>query len=142
MTMSAALWVLRQEYKAASWLFSYDDPDPDLVSDEEAMAFVFIAGGAAVQTSAIAITPYYSIYQASASMQWVVDDMAYSAANRGALMGAHNYSPRMLSFAQRSVGRRLAVRAGARFLPVVGWGLFIWDAWNVGKWIGHQLFDS
>jgi hypothetical protein len=140
MTMSMALWVLRQEYKAASWFFDYNDPDPEHLSEEEAMAFVFIAGGAAVQSAPLAMTPYYSIYRVSSSMQWVVDDLAYSAANRGAVMGVHNYSPRMLAFAKRSIGRRLAVKVGARFVPVLGWGLLVYDSWTVGKWIGEKLF--
>ncbi len=37
--------------------------------------------------------------------------------------------------------RKLAARAGARFIPYVGVAFLMWDAWNVGKWIGHQLFD-
>jgi hypothetical protein len=43
---------------------------------------------------------------------------------------------------KRLATRKLAARAGARFIPYLGVAFLMWDAWNVGKWIGHKLFDD
>jgi len=136
--LRSAIWLLEQEYRFGKKQFTYTDPNPDEISGYEGMAFTILFAGAALQTSAVSMVPYYSLYQAHAAMSWAVSDIAYSKANRGALRGAHTFYPRTLAFARRGGLRFVATKVGSRFIPIVGWALLAYDLWSVGKWIGEK----
>ncbi len=138
MTVSAAIWVLEHESAWVKRNFSRTD------SDNDPSAFIALSTAGMVQSALISSTPYYAIYSQASAFGWVADDLAY--AKKYPLWSKvwpqtghwYNHHPGLLSWARKTAGRKLAVRIGARAIPYVGWALLIWDAWNVGKWIGEK----
>jgi len=137
MTLSLALWILDKEIEmikkgTSNWPSVQDKPEP----------YAGLAVVAIMQTVAVSLTPYHTIWQAQGAADWVVRDMAYTARTGGARRGAHRWYPRTLAFARRGGARYVAVKAGQRLLGPVGVALLWWDAWHAGIWIGEKLFGE
>jgi hypothetical protein len=133
----AAIWVLEQEAAWAKRNFAHSDH-----SQDSAALMIGLTSFGVVQSSAISMTPYYSIYRQAERFRWVADDMAWRAKHpfwsKIWPFTIHNYHPKLLAFARKGGARAIAVRVGSRFIPYVGWALLGYDLWNVGKWIGEK----
>ena len=125
----AAAWVIDQEMKAVEWLL-LPEVDP---KDKLYLQMAVVMSSSPVWGS-VAMTPYYSLNRAASAASWAVDDITGPVGKRT----FYNYAPRTRAFAARGGGRFLATRVGARFSPIVGWALFAYDMWSVGKWIGEK----
>lgn len=134
MSAIAALWVLDQEleyYKTAK-------RRPPVGS----LTHTALMAGAAAQTAVLTFPSYWGMYRTWEKMDNFVYDMhpnnrvSFSLTKSG---GVRAIVPRMT---RRQLFRFGAAKVGSRFIPVVGWGLLIIDAWSIGKYVGEYLFDS
>ncbi len=137
-----AVRMLELEYQAIDYIVA-DDTDP--------VDKLYLMGVAAVSTSPIwigvAVSPYYTMNQQAARLQWAVDDVRHTRKMKAKYgrLGAKfrtlthwNYFPKHRTFAMRGGLRWTATKVGSRFIPYVGWALFAFDLWSVGKWIGEK----
>jgi len=135
-----ATWVIDQEIKAAKWA------GISVAEERELELLLWLGLIQAPYLVAASITPYYQIAKLHAGTKWAVRDTLWTKAVKrtGAFGGKYNtytlfnYYPKIGAFAQRGGWRFLATRVGARFIPVLGWGLLAYDLWHVGKWIGEK----
>lgn len=138
MSFSAAAWVLHQESRFVKKHFTYVDPDPEEISPEESFAFIALYTASSMQFGMLSLFPYYQLYHIGGNLSWAADDVAYSAANRGAVQGVHNFAPRTLKFAKRGKWAFRLVRFGGRAIPVVGWAFLAYDLYSLGKYAHEQ----
>ncbi len=136
MTLTLAFWILDKEIEmirrgTSNWPAVQDKPEP----------YAALAAVAIMQTVAVSLTPYHTIWQYHGAADWVIKDMAYTA-RTGRVRGAHMWYPKTSAFAARGGARFIAVKAGQRLLGPIGVGLLMWDAWHAGIWIGEKLFGE
>ena len=140
--MIAALWLLDKEWSAASWMAAEDARPVDVLAFQ-----AVLTGMTAPIWAGVAVSPYYNLYQLQARSSWAVADVTHTKAVRAKYgrAGAKfrtlthwDYFPATRRFAARGGWRFAATKVGSRFIPYVGWALFAYDLWNVGKWIGEK----
>lgn len=143
-----ALWVLDQEAKAlAPFYYGERKQFAELNSAEQ----VFVTSAGILNLGilgAIGSMPYANLVgKRTQSLNYLAE---LSLESRYIRTGDLAFKPAYASrgFATRApfafkklATRKFGARVGARFIPYVGVALLMWDAWNVGKWIGHKLFD-
>lgn len=126
------LWWIEQWHKAHKKFYGYADDSPE--GQVGSVVYAIMTGVA--PAVAISASPY-------GYMQIVKHNADDYLARRG-YQGRHwafDIRSKRFTFS-RSFSRRLLLRGGAklatRAIPVVGWALFAWDMWLVGKWIGRK----
>ena len=141
---SMALWVLDQEYKAGKWLMaksgsSYVDSNPDKMSAQELFAATVFGIGAVAQTGLIGSTGYSQVFRMhDRSVRYIVNANWDAKVPKGFSIGRRGISPIWRTAGMKGSARYAAAKLGSRFIPYVGIGLLMLDAWHVGKWIGEK----
>lgn len=134
-----ALWVLEQEEKAWDWFFPQKIP---VDSRGRALSAGILVTAAAVQTGYLGSMPYRGLIarhgRADLYLRQVALDKKWYNPIGFKLGGKLGIVPK---YATHSSARILGAKFATRFIPYVGVGLLMFDAWHVGKWIGHRLFD-
>ena len=143
-----ALWVLDQEAKALA-PFYYGERKQFAELNTAEQIFVTSVGVLNLGVlSFIGSSPYTFLWGKTTQSRQYLAELALE--DRYIRTGSKAFKPSYASrgFATRApfafkrlATRKLAARVGARFIPYVGVAFLMWDAWNVGKWIGHKLFD-
>ncbi len=111
-----------------------------------AVRFAFLSTGAAFGTWA------YSVNRAHSS--WVLQMNHAQHMNRLGIINPHHGADAFRIVGKSGARRiipiyfrkklitRIAAKLVGRAVPGLGWALLVMDAWAVGKWIGHKLFDD
>ncbi len=132
-----ALWFLEQEQKVFDLFWRKAGLSVDKHPLDSHAGTAVVSGamvGAIAQTGYIGSMPYSKIMSVSGDLDTFVRRAALNEPI-GFSVSKGNITAR---FAKHRAGRLLAAKIGARFIPYVGWGLLVYDLWNVGKWIGEK----
>ena len=136
-----AIWVLEEEYKFIRKHFSWG---PTGAPDSPSWVFPLIAA-AALQTSVISSLGYSTIFRAYGFVEdyvWMRTAPQHAIkgfrAGPGVPKGIHPFG---WSTSRKAMFRLGAAKVEARFIPYVGWGLFAYDLYSVGKWGYGKIKD-
>ncbi len=137
-----AIWVAEQEFKAYQWLYARHPHGKfsDLSKKEQIyLESVFILNAMGLGT--LAVSPYSYIIRSTGKMA------EYQAAFEAGEYASYSMRKSSPHFIRRKVVKSVSAKyaakyalskIGSRFVPYVGWALFVYDMWNVGTWLGEK----
>jgi len=143
-----AIWVLEQQYQ---WYQS--DSRKRLwthrrfqLGDEDTPPWLplTIMVGATAQTALISGFPYIGLAKAAgAAEHYVWERSAPQHMIKGFKFGPgiKGFQPFGWSTSRKAMLRLGAAKMASRFIPYVGWGLFAYDLYSVGKWGYGKIKD-
>ncbi len=119
--LSTALWVIEHQL---AWSKKNFTP----TRENEPFHFVTMPFYA-VEAALISSSPYAGIATLSGKLSW------HAQANAERTFMARTFG---LNISKRQALKFGTTKVASRFVPYVGWGLLVYDLWNVGKWIGEK----